>query len=1090
MDSISKRSFQAPEWYQAFTLKERRASLVAAQHTEPKVKIDADLAERKMRRWRSQPPFTTGSFFTRRLEMETLTEDEFLHFLGEPIEAVRDRFPAIPGWLAKLTQAFSHPPTSEPLPLPEELRKQPEAGFLAAIAPLIHQGRDFLRQGIQSISQTRYDLPFDPGTIEDILLANLPYQLIMMISRTMVLELNIARLQGLLPGDTAEERFCSFLERICQPDLVLAIFHEYPVLARQLVEHIDIWANLSLEFLRHLCSDWDEIRTTFSPGSDPGVLIQVKGHAGDSHRGGRSVLITTFRSGLKIVYRPKSLAVDVHFQELLAWLNEHGDHPPFRAIKILNCGLYGWVEFVAAESCTSQEEIKRFYIRQGSYLALLYALKATDFHFENLIAAGEHPVLVDLETLFHSSIHKIDPRQSNQLAGNTLYHSVLSIGLLPQRTWANEESEGIDLSGLGGTGGQITPFGVPQWENAGKDEMRLIRKRIPLSGQQNRPTLNGTEVCVQDYTEEIIAGFTNMYHLLLRHYQELLSDNGPLTHFAEDEVRVILRSTQTYYRLLYASFHPDVLRNALDRDRLFDRLWVSVEQIPNLARVIRAECEDLRKGDIPFFSTRPGSCDLWSSAGERIADFFDEPGLSLARRRLQGLSEDNLSQQLWFIRASLATLSISTISMNASRVQRPNYHPTESQSPADRDRLLTAAQAIGDQLERLALRGEHDVSWIGLTISKDRYWALLPAGVDLYDGLAGIAFFLAYLGKITRQARYTELAQVTLATLRNQVTNNQSFITSIGGYSGWGGIIYTLTHLGSLWDQPSLLDEAEAIVKLLPPLIEKDESLDVIAGAAGCIASLACLLRCRPSPDTLAAAIQCGERLLACAQSMEQGRAWTITMWTKPLAGFSHGAGGIAWALLELASLTGEKRFRAMALEAIAYERSLFDPKEGNWQDVREMEIANQAANGHQASFMSAWCHGAPGIGMARLSSLKYMDDPAIREEIDIALKTTLSKGFGFNHSLCHGDLGNLELLLLANETLEDGEQWRDQAYRIAAIILESINRDGWICGVPLRVEVPGLMTGIAGIGYELLRLAEPARVPSVLVLAPPLKRS
>ncbi len=33
-------------------------------------------------------------------------------------------------------------------------------------------------------------------------------------------------------------------------------------------------------------------------------------------------------------------------------------------------------------------------------LALFYALEATDFHHENLIAEGEHPVPIDLETLF------------------------------------------------------------------------------------------------------------------------------------------------------------------------------------------------------------------------------------------------------------------------------------------------------------------------------------------------------------------------------------------------------------------------------------------------------------------------------------------------------------------------------------------------------------------------------------------------------------------------------------------------------------------------------------------------------------------
>ncbi len=62
---------------------------------------------------------------------------------------------------------------------------------------------------------------------------------------------------------------------------------------------------------------------------------------------------------------------------------------------------YGWVEHVAAAACESGEEIERFYRRQGELLALLYVLDAADIHSENLIAAGEHPFLVDLEALFH-----------------------------------------------------------------------------------------------------------------------------------------------------------------------------------------------------------------------------------------------------------------------------------------------------------------------------------------------------------------------------------------------------------------------------------------------------------------------------------------------------------------------------------------------------------------------------------------------------------------------------------------------------------------------------------------------------------------
>jgi lantibiotic modifying enzyme len=52
---------------------------------------------------------------------------------------------------------------------------------------------------------------------------------------------------------------------------------------------------------------------------------------------------------------------------------------------------------------------------------------------------------------------------------------------------------------------------------------------------------------------------------------------------------------------------------------------------------------------------------------------------------------------------------------------------------------------------------------------------------------------------------------------------------------------------------------------------------------------------------------------------------------------------------------------------------------------------------------MTAWCHGAPGIGFSRLKSLGHLDNPEIREEIDTALVTTLEQGFGHDHSLCHG---------------------------------------------------------------------------------------
>ena len=200
---------------------------------------------------------------------------------------------------------------------------------------------------------------------------------------------------------------------------------EYPVLARQLVEAIDQWATFSLEFIGHLTTDYDTLKERFSPDADLGSLTGVAADLGDTHHGGRSVQIAQFSSGRRIVYKPRDLGDDVHFQELLAWLNERGDHPPFRTHAILNRGTYGWVEFVAHEGCASSEEVRRFYRRQGGYLALLYAIEATDFHHNNLIAAGEHPVLIDLECLFQPRWKRDGVAASARIADGALSQSVL-----------------------------------------------------------------------------------------------------------------------------------------------------------------------------------------------------------------------------------------------------------------------------------------------------------------------------------------------------------------------------------------------------------------------------------------------------------------------------------------------------------------------------------------------------------------------------------------------------------------------------------------------------------------------------------------
>ena len=224
----------------------------------------------------------------------------------------------------------------------------------------------------------------------------------------MVLELNVARLEGELTGSTSEERFASFVAGLHDPARLRKLFAEYPVLARLIAEHTSRWVAVSLELLERLSKDADALARAFAAGGRLGSLERVSGRLADPHDGGRSVAIARFGSGVRVVYKPKSLSVDAHFQDLLQWLTAEGFVPGFRTLAILDRGSYGWVEFASPAPCQTPEEVTRFYERTGGYLAALYVTDATDLHAGNVIASGEHPVLIDLEALFHP--HQIEAR--------------------------------------------------------------------------------------------------------------------------------------------------------------------------------------------------------------------------------------------------------------------------------------------------------------------------------------------------------------------------------------------------------------------------------------------------------------------------------------------------------------------------------------------------------------------------------------------------------------------------------------------------------------------------------------------------------
>jgi len=1056
--------------WRALTLAERLSAVGSEGLTDH---ADAWELRRRLDRWRGVPPFDDVAVVASHLSSLETSEEKFVAALAAQADVLA---PAVQ-WTDPPWDVGADYEDEPPMPSGSEIF-DPHT----LVEPLVHAARGSLRARVADFMAGRASLPFDPDNVESLFDNQLRHRLLDMLIRTLVLELHVARLDGRLCGTTPEERFCSFVGALRARGALRRLLVHYPVLERRLAECVQQWVEVNAEILERLGADSDALCAEFFPGEVLGPLRSVSADLGDHHGNGRSVRVLVFTSGARVIYKPRSLSIDRHWNALLEWSGQHGFHPGFRTVRCVEREKYGWMEFVAARPCQSLHEVRRFYERQGGCLALLYLLGATDFHHENVIAAGEHPVLIDLEGLLATAIPQPKSACSDSIVDAALAKSVLRAGLLPM-FWEQGSEKAGNLSGLGAMDGQPTPFSVGQWDDAGTDAMCFVRRPVTIWGTHNRPTLNGEPVDLLFHTDAIVDGFRHAYCMLLRHRYALLANGGPLRAFAGDEVRVILRSTRTYAVLLEESLHPDVLRDALDCDWLFRYLWFSVADQPAFARVIGAEQKALWRGDVPRFVTRTTSRDVWTCSGDRIPELLAESPLDSVRRHIARLTPNDLELQAWLIRASLVTAG------SGLGIQRPRRALPAFADVADSDpgQAIEAAVAIAGRLEALAVRGdEAAVAWVGLRLVGDVRWSVVPLGPELYDGTAGIALFFAYLSLVTRQERYASLADAALRTVRRQLSGAPAMRT-VGAFDGVGGIIYVLSHLAVLWGRPDLVEEATELAGVVGRQIENDLSFDVVSGAAGAIAGLASLAAVDPCGRALEVARRCGDHLIAGATPMSAGVGWiNADLGTRTLTGFSHGAAGIAWALSLLATLSGDERYLNCARAGIEYERHLFDPVRRNWPDLRAGD--RSIASTGPKTFLNAWCHGAAGIALARLHSLRYgIEDAAIRAEIVTAISTTIAEGFGDNHSLCHGDLGNLDILVQVEERSPEPSLTAARR-RATALVLRSLRRDGYLCGIPLDVESPGLMTGIAGIGYGLLRLAAPGRVPSVLALAPPEK--
>ena len=410
----------------------------------------------------------------------------------------------------------------------------------------------------------------------------------------------------------------------------------------------------------------------------------------------------------------------------------------------------------------------------------------------------------------------------------------------------------------------------------------------------------------------------------------------------------------------------------------------------------------------------------------------------------------------------------------------------------DRVHFLDAAARIGRRLCRDAVWADGRCNWLGWAMeARGSQWvtAHRAMGSLVYDGTGGIGLFLARLAHFTGDPIIRTTSEAALAQALTAV-DALSGAGEYGFYSGLSGIAWCCTESGILLGQDELIMQGRKAMLRAARIAPNPHRLDVINGSAGLIPALLDSADRDQSEELLQAAALHGEHLMNVAMRTAQGWSWdTLGMPNeRHLLGFAHGVSGIAYALAMLAAATGTQDFLDGAREALRYERAHFRPADGNWPDLRSFV---QPTSTGEPPCMVAWCHGAPGIGFARLFLNKLMpNEPEVLAEAEVAIRTT-SAALGEatqrtgNFSLCHGDGGNADLLVLGAGLLNRPElrQIAETAGDQALGRFEE-TRTPWPCGIPNAGETPSLLLGLAGVGYFFLRLYNSREIPTVLLPA------
>lgn len=864
---------------------------------------------------------------------------------------------------------------------------------------------------------------------KDIILSNFYSSAAWIPIRVLIQDIHAHKEEGKLQGKNDKEEYQDYQERFLNDrSYICRLCAQYLEMKRLLLLQIASITEQLKEIVVRMEEDREVINKQFFPQNPFSKIEKIQSNLSDKHKGGQTVAKVYLDNQKSLIYKPRNLEKDKCFFELYDLFCTRLDLP-LKNVPVLARDSYSWEGFIERNSCKNETEVKRYFERMGILLFLCWIMDVSDMHGENIVADGEYPIPIDLETLPGVS-DNITYQGAEQKIREELNHSVLSTGILPVLIWG-KEGKGIVLNALNRGEAVKTPFRIPVICEPESSGIHIALQQGEKILPDSLPVYQGKPADPSLYAGEIIKSFKFAYQFFFQEKEHLMPG---FEGMYSGESRYLVRHTQQYHMYLQTSFYPEFLENG-ERRKLFFHILDKNKKNKELVKQERAA---LYQMDIPIFY-RKGQWKNWE-------------------KKVETLDETDLKKQL-----SLIEVSLGLLEKRRFVISKENNVHGSREKRTFKERSSEQIQRIADTVcDRAVITGEDDIGFYGLQVEESGNFRIGPAGIYLYEGIGGIAVFLAMVLRDNWADRYQHIFELSIHKLFRHTEKAgqelQDMVAEhIGAYLGEGSIVFTYLLLYEITKEKSFLTWAQRHAELVERLSETETSMDCLSGLSGAIMVFTRLYKATGKKGYLETAVRMGEQMWAECKAMEPGAGWCLLKETMPLAGLAHGNSGLLLAFGYLLELTHSKSYEERIEKLLLYEDSLFE--KGNWKDLRHPDGVRLCNN--------AWCHGAAGILLAR-QKLKqgklWRMSEGLERDVEHCKQIFLEDKEPGELCLCHGIAGNYLALgqYLRTETDSELEKEREA---LGERILKRLE-DGRLS--PRERYNPALMTGLSGIGFAL----------------------